>query len=129
MEITMEVATKKQQALSLLAAGSPMESVATNLGIHRSTLWRWKKDPKFVADWNKMLDEMKQRQVYALVKLQEEAIRALYSCLNSSNDTVRLRAALSVMGKVDDLKVGSTDPDQIRYNKEQADKLQEIWNL
>jgi len=129
MEITMEVATKKQQALSLLAAGSPMESVATNLGIHRSTLWRWKKDPKFVADWNKMLDEMKQRQVYALVKLQEEAIRALYSCLNSSNDTVRLRAALSVIGRVDDLKVGNTDPEQIRRNREQADNLQEIWNL
>jgi len=125
----MEVATKKQQALSLLAAGSPMESVATNLGIHRSTLWRWKKDPKFVADWNKMLDEMKQRQVYALVKLQEEAIRALYSCLNSSNDTVRLRAALSVIGRVDDLKVGNTDPEQIRRNREQADNLQEIWNL
>ena len=125
----MEVATKKQQALSLLAAGSPMESVATNLGIHRSTLWRWKKDPKFVADWNKMLDEMKQRQVYALVKLQEEAIRALYSCLNSSNDTVRLRAALSVMGRVDELKVGHTDPEQIRRNREQDDKLQEIWNL
>ncbi len=83
----MEVATKKQQALSLLASGSPMETVANNLGIHRSTLWRWKKDPKFVAEWNKMLDEMKERQTLALVKLQEEAIRALYSCLNSSNDT------------------------------------------
>ena len=48
-----------------------------------------------------MLEEMKQRETYALVKLQEEAISALYSCLNSKNDVVRLRAALSVMERVD----------------------------
>ena len=59
MEMTME-ATKKQQALSLLAAGSPLEKVAHSIGVHRATLWRWKKDPKFVAEWNKMLEEMKQ---------------------------------------------------------------------
>ena len=129
MEITMEVATKKQQALSLLASGSPMETVANNLGIHRSTLWRWKKDPKFVAEWNKMLDEMKERQTLALVKLQEEAIRALYSCLNGSNDTVRLSAALSVMERVDDLKVGYTEPEQIRRNREQQDQFQQLLEL
>jgi len=129
MEITMEVATKKQQALSLLASGSPMETVANNLGVHRSTLWRWKKDPKFVAEWNKMLDEMKERQTLALVKLQEEAIRALYSCLNSSNDTVRLSAALSVMERVDDLKVGYTEPEQIRRNREQQDQFQQLLEL
>ena len=120
----MEVATKKQQALSLLAAGSPLEKVAHSIGVHRATLWRWKKDPKFVAEWNKMLEEMKQRQTYALVKLQEEAISALYSCLNSKNDVVRLRAALSVMERVDNLKVGCTDPDVINQEKEQNKRVQ-----
>ena len=115
----MEVATKKQQALSLLAAGSPLEKVAHSIGVHRATLWRWKKDPKFVAEWNKMLEEMKQRQTYALVKLQKEAIGALYSCLNSKNDVVRLRAALSVMERVENLKVGCTDSEVIQQEKEQ----------
>ena len=115
----MEVATKKQQALSLLAAGSPLEKVAHSIGVHRATLSRWKKDPKFVAEWNKMLAEMKERQTLALVKLQEEALNALYSCLNSKNDVVRLRAALSVMERVDNLKVGCTDPDVIQQEREQ----------
>jgi len=72
---------------------------------------------------------MKERQTLALVKLQEEAIRALYSCLNSSNDTVRLRAALSVMERVDDLKVGNTEPEQIRRNREQEDQFQQLLEL
>ena len=125
----MEVATKKLQALSLLAAGSPIDKVANTLGVHRATLWRWKKDPKFVAEWNKMLAEMKERQTLALVKLQEEALNALYSCLNSKNDVVRLRAALSVMGRVDNLKVGCTDPEVIQQEKEQNHRLQQMWEF
>ena len=125
----MEVATKKLQALSLLAAGSPLEKVANTLGVHRATLWRWKKDPKFVAEWNKMLAEMKERQTLALVKLQEEALNALYSCLNSKNDVVRLRAALSVMERVDNLKVGCTDPEVIQQEREQNKRLQQMWEF
>ena len=129
MEITMEVATKKLQALSLLAAGSPIDKVANTLGVHRATLWRWKKDPKFVAEWNKMLAEMKERQTLALVKLQEEALNALYSCLNSKNDIVRLRAALSVMERVENLKVGCTDSEVIQQDREQNRRLQKMWEF
>ena len=129
MEMTMEVATKKLQALSLLAAGSPLEKVANTLGVHRATLWRWKKDPKFVAEWNKMLDEMKERQTLALVKLQEESLNALYSCLNSKNDIVRLRAALSVMERVENLKVGCTDSEVIQQDREQNRRLQKMWEF
>ena len=45
------------------------------------------------------------------LKLQEEFISALYSCLKSINDVVRLLAELSVMERVDNLKVGCTDPE------------------
>ena len=129
MEMTMEVATKKLQALSLLAAGSPLEKVANTLGVHRATLWRWRKDPKFVAEWNKMLAEMKERQTLALVKLQEESLNALYSCLNSKNDIVRLRAALSVMERVENLKVGCTDSEVIQQDREQNRRLQKMWEF
>ena len=125
----MEVATKKQQALSLFAAESPLEKVANSIGVHRAALWRRKNDPKFVAEWNKMLAEMNERQTLALVKLPEEALNALYSCLNSKNDVVRLRAALSVMERVDNLKVGCTDPEVIQQEKEQCKRLQQMWEF
>ena len=76
-----------------------------------------------------MLEEMKQSQAYALVKLQEEAIGTLYSCLNSKNDVVRLSAALSVMERVDNLKVGFTDPEVIQQEKEQNKRLQQMWKF
>ena len=60
MEVTMEAATKKQLVLSLLAAGSLMEKVVNSIGVHRATIRSWKKDPKLVAEWNKMLEEIKQ---------------------------------------------------------------------
>ena len=51
------------------ATGSPLDKAAHSIGVHRATLWNWKKDPKFVAEWNEMLEEMKERQTLALVKL------------------------------------------------------------
>ena len=53
----------------------------------------------------------------------------MYSCLNSKNDVVRLRAALSVMERVDDLKVGCTDPEVIQQEKEQNKRLQQMWEF
>ena len=76
-----------------------------------------------------MLAEMKQRQTLALVKLREEALNALYSCLNSKNDVVRLRASLSVMERVDNLKVGCTDPEVIQQEKKQNKRLQQMWEF
>ena len=76
-----------------------------------------------------MLEEIKERQTLALVKLQEEALNALYSCLNSKNDIVRLRAALSVMERVDNLKVVCTDPDVIQQEREQNKRLQQMWEF
>ena len=49
--------------------------------------------------------------------------------INSKNDVVRLRAALSVMERVDNLKVGCTDPDVIHQEKEQDKRLQQMWDF
>ena len=76
-----------------------------------------------------MLAEMKERQTLALVKLQEAALNALYSCLNSKNDIVRLRAALSVMERVESLKVGCTDSEVIQQDREQNRRLQKMWEF
>lgn len=53
----------------------------------------------------------------------------MYSCLNSKNDVVRLSAALSVMERVDNLKVGFTDPEVIQQEKEQNKRLQQMWKF
>jgi len=42
----------QQQAMSLLAGGQGVDEVCNALNIHRTTLWRWGKQPEFIASWN-----------------------------------------------------------------------------
>ena len=42
----------QQQAMSLLAGGQGVDGVCDALNIHRTTLWRWGKQPEFIASWN-----------------------------------------------------------------------------
>ena len=49
----------QQQAMSLLAGGQGVDEVCDILNIHRTTLWRWRKQPEFIASWNQMVKKGK----------------------------------------------------------------------
>ena len=96
----MEPLTANQnKALALLATGQSVEEISNSLGIHRSTLWRWRQEPQFIAEWNKLVYETKAVQERALLEMQAKAIRALEDCLNSRNEMVKLRASFNHLGK------------------------------
>jgi len=106
----MEPLTANQnKALALLATGQSVEEISNFLGIHRSTLWRWRQDPQFIAEWNKLIYETKEVQERALLEMQAKAIRALGDCLNSKNEMVKLRASLTILDRVQGLRVGTID--------------------
>ena len=114
---------QQQQTLGLLAIGLRIEEIAETLGVHRSTIWRWRQDPEFIAQWNQILTDTREEQTRSLLELQQEAIEALRGCLRSENDMVRLRASLSVLEKVASLTVGSTDSEEVQREQIQAVKL------
>jgi len=125
----MEPLTANQnKALALLATGQSVEEISNFLGIHRSTLWRWRQDPQFIAEWNKLIYETKEVQERALLEMQAKAIGALGDCLNSRNEMVKLRASLTILEKVQGLKVGATNPKQVLQIKENAKQLDDILN-
>jgi len=125
----MESLTANQnKALALLATGQSIEEISNSLGIHRSTLWRWRQDPQFIAEWNKLIYETKEVQERALLEMQAKAIGALGDCLNSRNEMVKLRASLTILEKVQGLKVGATNPKQVLQIKENAKQLDDILN-
>ena len=125
----MEPLTANQnKALALLATGQSVEEISNFLGIHRSTLWRWRQDPQFIAEWNKLIYETKEVQERALLEMQAKAIGALGDCLNSRNEMVKLRASLTILDRVQGLRVGAIDANQILQNQEDARQLTKMLN-
>ena len=117
---------QQQQALGLLTTGLRIEEIAETLGVHRSTIWRWRQEPEFIAQWNRILVDTREEQTRSLLKLQHEAIEALKGCLRSENDMVRLRASLSVLEKVEGFSVGATDTEGVQRDRIQAIKLRRM---
>ena len=52
---TQSMEPQQQQALSLLVSGKSVDEISEELDIHRTTLWRWRKQPDFIAGWNQMI--------------------------------------------------------------------------
>ena len=120
---------QQQQTLGLLATGLRIEEIAETLKVHRSTIWRWRQDPEFIAQWNQILTDTREEQTRSLLELQQEAIEALRGCLRSENDMVRLRASLSVLEKVESLSVGSTDAEEVQRDRIQAIKIRRMCEI
>jgi len=120
---------QQQQTLGLLATGLRIEEIAETIGVHRSTIWRWRQDPEFIAQWNQILIDTREEQTRSLLDLQQEAIDTLRGCLRSENDMVRLRASLSVLEKVASLNVGSTEADEVERDQIQKIKIRRMCEV
>ena len=124
----MEPLTANQnKALALLATGQSVEEISNSLGRHRSTLWRWRQEPQFIAEWNKLIYETKEVQERALLEMQAKAIGALGDCLNSRNEMVKLRASLTILDRIQGLRVGATEVTQILLNQREAIMLNQFF--
>jgi hypothetical protein len=120
---------QQQQTLGLLATGLRIEEIAETLGVHRPTIWRWRQDSEFIAQWNQILTDTREKQTRSLLELQQEAIEALRGCLRSENNMVRLRASLPVLEKVESLSVGSTDAEEVQRDHVQALKIRRMCEI
>lgn len=120
---------QQQQTLGLLATGLRIEEIAETIGVHRSTIWRWRQDPEFIAQWNQILIDTREEQTRSLLDLQQEAIDTLRGCLRSENDMVRLRASLSVLEKVASLNVGATEAEEVERDQIQKIKIRRMCEV
>ena len=120
---------QQQQALILLAGGQGVDEISDTLKIHRTTLWRWRKQPEFVARWNQMVQQGKERQIQLLLELQQQALHVLKDCLSSENELLRFKAAIAIVDKVGALPDGSVYPDEILHKQQQAEKFRQLTDL
>ena len=120
---------QQQQALVLLAGGQGVDEISDTLNIHRTTLWRWRKQPEFIASWNQMVQQGKEKQVQTLLELQQQAFNVLRECLSSQNELLRFRAAIAIVEKVGVMPDGSVYADEILHKQQQDEKFRELTDL
>ncbi len=120
---------QQQKALTLLAGGLGVDEVSDALDIHRSTLWRWRKHPEFIASWNQMVKQGKEKQIQALLELQQQAFNVLRDCLSSQNELLRFKAAITIVEKVGAMPEGLVYAEEIQHKQLQDEKFREITDL
>ena len=120
---------QQQQALVLLAGGQSVDEISDTLKIHRTTLWRWRKQPEFIASWNQMVQQGKERQIQSLLDLQQQAFNVLRECLSSQNELLRFRAAIAIVEKVEVMPDGSLYADEIHHKQQQDEKFRQLTDL
>ena len=120
---------QQQQAIALLTAGQGVDEISDTLKIHRTTLWRWRKQPEFIASWNQMVQQGKEKQVQTLLELQQQALSVLKDCLSSQNELLRFKAAITIVEKVGAITEGPIYTDEIQYKQQQYEKFRELTDL
>lgn len=114
----------QERAAFLLAAGKPVQEVADELGVHRSTLWQWRKHENFQAVYNAMIEEVQHGMKESLLALGPRAIDTLQITMACGTDAARLRAALYVLDRIERLQSGETDPWEIVRKKHTTSELE-----
>lgn len=99
----------QERACSLLASGAKTVEVAQKLDVPEKTLYLWQKQTTFVCYYNKQRSVIKNAAVQSLFGLMDEAVTAIRESLNSTNESVRLKAASYIIDKLQNVEVGKTD--------------------
>ena len=87
----------KATAVESLLAGSTVTETALVAGVDRSTLYRWLRDPLFLATYNGRRAEMREAAEAKLLKLQTKALEAVERALDEGDS--RRRPELRCVGR------------------------------
>ena len=120
---------QQQQALTLLASGKSVDEISETLDIHRTTLWRWRKNPEFIARFNQLIQQGKEQQTQFFISLQQRAFEALEDALSSENELLRFKAATVIIEKVKEMPDGLLYEDEILESQRHQEQLRQLTSL
>ena len=129
---TSELLSEAQsRAAQLIATGRSGRSVASELGIHPSTLSGWRQSPEFRALVNAILDEAKTATRNKLIHAGSLALDTLIKILTSptSSDRDKLTAAAQVLSIVSPTPAqpGPTTGREILEAEAQQAQAEQLW--
>ena len=100
----------QEKAVSLLVTGQNFTEVAINLNIDRGTLYNWFEKITFKAYYNRLCSEVKANVQNNLLGLYSDAMKAIETSLKSDNETIKLKAAVWLLEKLEAQKIEETSP-------------------
>jgi len=114
---------KQAQALELLALGASIEDASQEVSISRRSIHNWLNDPVF----KKALEERKREIIEILnarmIGLNVRALDVLEDCMNSRNESIRLRSASFLASKLYESIEMSEVRDAIERINERIDQV------
>ncbi len=88
----------QEVVIAQLLAGKTQADAAQEAGLRPEQVSRWKSsDPVFIAEFNRRTLELWESNRAELLDLAREARKTLRNLLTSENDSIRLRAAVSIL--------------------------------
>ncbi|MFZ1820348.1 MAG: phBC6A51 family helix-turn-helix protein [Acidimicrobiia bacterium] len=115
----IELSPKQTQALDLLLVGNSVTSVAQELDVDRSTIYRWHTDAYFEAEKNRKMRELRDSAKSRLVQLADKAMAVIERALEDEDPKTAL-AILKGIGYMNGAisYIGPTDPEVILRERE-----------
>lgn len=93
--------TEQQHAgIVLLLAGKSQKDVATKLDVNPSTIFRWTREPEFIAELRRQRLDVHEAAISKLRGLGARAVDTLASALDSEDEGIRLRAASKILDTI-----------------------------
>lgn len=101
----------QEQAAVLLASGESVTEVAEKVNVNRATIYLWQQKINFQCFYNQQCQIIQDNIRNGLCGLYANALQAVKDSLKSSNEALRLKAAIYVIGKVELIDTSRQDPE------------------
>jgi hypothetical protein len=103
--------SRQTTALNLLLMGKPVSVIAHTLGLHRSTLSRWKSsNPFFIAELNRRQQEITETAAAKLRRLQIVAVNEIESAMKRDYFGDGAKVAFRLLATARTLPLASANP-------------------
>jgi transposase-like protein len=126
-EMVVGLSAEQRQALGMMLAGTKIGKIARELGVHRTTLHRWRKTHAgFIAAFNRWAELQKDTAKAGLMELTETALAALKKAMEAGDGKLALKyfEGMGLLGGR--WCIGPTDAEGVRQQHEVIRKKREV---
>lgn len=95
----------QEKCAVMLASGVSITEIARELGLDRSTMYLWLKKVTFQCYFNHLRKEIQEKLTGNLFELHSSAIDAISKCLESDNESIRLKTAIWIVERLASIQV------------------------